>query len=98
MCGVIAVRPKSKVGNLPLLLGFSIQPGIPAPPYPSRDATKRSQRLAYELHIPYARPKVSAPPDGPASASAGCGTEWFTYRSEENRFMSFVIVEGCTKD
>jgi hypothetical protein len=71
--------PKSKVGNLPLLLGFSIQLVIAASLLRALHATKQARHLAYELHIPYARPLDVAASVGPPNAPLQWRAKGSTY-------------------
>jgi hypothetical protein len=71
------------VGNLPLLLGLSIQLARPEMLFRSRQATKCTQPLARELHFSFACLLDVAMRIGPSGAHFLCGAGNFTYSSEE---------------
>jgi hypothetical protein len=72
------------VGNLPPLLGLSIQLANAESLFRSLQATKCAQPLARELHFSFACLLDVVTRIGPSGAPFLCGAGNFTYSSEEN--------------
>ena len=84
MYGARWLRPKSEVGNLPPLLGLSIQLASPEMLFRSRQATKCTQPLARELHFFFCPPFRWDDAHGFLRRSLLVWGGNFTYSSEEN--------------